>query len=179
MGSKAFGQIEAAALQQLGFAADTLVTRHEGQDTASRSVIFRNAYLELLWTDSTASVSPESARLLAELRQASSWRATGASPFGLGLRRVEGPDEYGVPAQRYRAAWMEPGSYIAVLKQPQEELSIDVFVVPDYMSLTAWISFIEQQAPALLQHANGSRRVTSVHCPGYAARTVQPGGALW
>lgn len=162
----AFGQPEIDALQKLGFTVDTKVARHEAQGTASRSVRFDNAYLELLWVDSSVSVSAQGRQALSELERVASWRSTGASPFGLGLRRLEGPETYGVPTQRYSGAWMEPGSYIEVLKQPHEERAVNVFVVPTYMSVPAWIDEVREHSPMVLQHANGSRSVTALMIAG-------------
>jgi Glyoxalase-like domain len=49
---------ERAALERAGFHVSPDLNRHDGQGTASITVEFENAYLELMWPDSTITVSP-------------------------------------------------------------------------------------------------------------------------
>jgi hypothetical protein len=156
------GEREADALQALGFKIDPAVMKHSGGGTASRSAIFENFYLELIWVDSTVEVSATSREMFIEMQRAAAWRSSGSSPFGLGLRKVEGPDEFGVPTSPYAAAWMREGTSITLLRQPSELHAFDVFVVPRYMALPAWI----EQVTELGIHANGARRVSAVEIHG-------------
>ena len=179
------GEAEADALRQLGFAVGSGVTKHIGQGTASRSVYFGNAYFEMIWVDSTVAISEDTREAAGEMHRVAAWRTTGVSPFGLGLRHLEGPDEYGVPATRFSAEWMEPGSAIVLLNQSAEQFAFKVFVVPNYMAVPAWVGELEQEAPALLQHSNGARRITGIEIRGpvtqhaRAARTLSiPGFRL-
>jgi hypothetical protein len=128
--------------------------------------------------DSTVAVSPEAAESAAELRRAAAWRSTGVSPFGVGLRKLRGPDDYGVPVRRDSAPWMERGSAILLLRQPSEPAALDVFVVPPYLSVPAWIRQVETQSSPLLAHPNGARCLGRIemhrparHVP-LAARTL-------
>ena len=160
------GLTEAAALAAAGFSVDTSITRHEGQGTASRSVVFENFYLELIWIDPTVPVTPENQALLDEMRPAASWRTTGASPFGIGFR-ASGPGiRYPVPARRYSAPWMEEGSFIELLRQPDEPHATEVFTVPSYMALPGWIDWIRENAPELLRHDSRVERLTSLELRG-------------
>lgn len=159
------GMAEAAALRAVGFQVDTGTTRHEGGGTASRSAIFKNFYLELLWVDSTVSVSDASRAAHAAMQRAAGWRATGVSPFGVGLRKLDGPDEYGVPATPLTEAWMREGTAIMDLDQPDEAAAFKVFVVPSYMALPSWIEY----AGDATRHPNGSERVSAIAISGPAS----------
>ncbi|HEX6252211.1 MAG TPA: VOC family protein [Gemmatimonadaceae bacterium] len=156
------GEAEAEALRALGFRMDSGVMQHAGGGTASRSAVFENFYVELIWVDSTVGVSERSRERFAEMQRAAAWRSTGVSPFGLGLRKVEGPDEFGVPTTSYTEDWMLAGTSITVLKQASEPQAFDIFVVPSYMALPAWI----EQVAELGLHANGARRVSALEIRG-------------
>src|SRR5688572_7246379 len=53
---------EIAALRAAGFTVAADPRKHDGQGTASVAAYFENAYLELIWVDSTVSVTPEHAK---------------------------------------------------------------------------------------------------------------------
>lgn len=164
---------EADSLRALGFIVAPEVSRHTGVGTASRSVLFENAYLELIWMDSSVSRSGDQSEN--DMERAANWRATGVSPFGLGLRRLRNEGNagvpttsYGVPATSYTWEWMQPGSSMDVLKQASEPDAFMAFVIPEYMALPSWIGDVKQNGPELLRHPNGSRRLTGVEIHGPA-----------
>jgi hypothetical protein len=175
------GTAEAEALAEVGFLVDPAVAKHAGVGTASRHVLFENAYLELIWLDEEVPVAGDNSGF----QRAASWRESGASPFGLALRRVGGEGEYGVPAISYAGEWMEPGSSIEVLKQPSEPDAFVAFVVPEYMAIPAWIEEVKQESPEVLAHSSGARRLTGVEIHGpaghraLAARSLQIPGLLF
>src|SRR5713101_3911038 len=49
---------ERAALQRAGLQISPDINRHDGQGTASITIEFENAFLELMWPDSTVAVRP-------------------------------------------------------------------------------------------------------------------------
>lgn len=162
---------EVEALRAAGLSVPAMVTRHRGQGTASRSIVFGNAYLELLWVDSTVATEPGNAMDVARFRRAAEWRRAGVSPFGVGLRRTAGaPDSLGVPSRRYTAPWMPPGTAIELLVQDADSLAAEAFVVPAPMALPSWIASLRMQAPAWLQHPGGGERVTAVRLHGPRAQ---------
>ena len=152
---------EAELLARHGFQVDTMITRHTGQGTASRSVLFENAYLELIWVDSSVSTSGVPAATLADFRRAAEWRTSGASPFGVGLRVIAAGD-YGVPTKPYSGPWMQPGTAIDLLRQESEPNAVELFVIPKYMAVPSWIGQVRTRMPRLLAHPNGAREVTAV-----------------
>jgi hypothetical protein len=172
---------EAAALRSAGLTVSTRVAKHDGQGTASVAVFFENAYLELIWVDTTVSIDAQHAATAQRFRKASSWRTTRQSPFGLGLRRLPGDTAaLPVPVQRETAAWLEPGTAYEILLQPADSLAADFFVVPAGRSLLSSLSWLREQRPELLQHAGGGRIVTlvRVHAPPHhepaAFRVLRP-----
>ena len=84
------GEAEIAALRSAGFKVGSRIAKHAGQGTASVAVLFENAYLELIWLDSSVSIDPEHAADAKWFEEAAAWRTSGHSPFGLGLRRLSG-----------------------------------------------------------------------------------------
>ena len=161
------GAPEAAALRAAGFQVPEQRTHHTGNGTSSLGVVFENAYLELLYADSTVSDSASSPVDRAHWRRVFDWRASGASPIGIGLRRrVGGPDSLPFPTERMPPApWMRPGTAMHLVTTPADPLAPGVFVVPRYMALTGWIDGARQRDTAFaasLRHPLGVRRMTGV-----------------
>jgi len=81
---------------------------HTGQGTANRRFFFQNAMLELIWVyDETAAKASPGARLGTHER----WRhrQTGASPFGLCLRRRAEAATLPFDTWPYRPAYLPTG----------------------------------------------------------------------
>jgi len=160
------GEAETAALRSAGFTVGSRIAKHAGQGTASVAVLFENAYLELIWLDSSVSIDPEHAADAKWFEAAAAWRTSGHSPFGFGLRRLPGDTSaLPVPVRREQAPWLEPGAAYELLRQPDEPLAADFFVVPAMASLPSWI---RRRPPELLQHVSRDREITlvRVHGPG-------------
>jgi hypothetical protein len=140
---------------------------HAGQGTANRRFFFRNAMLELIWVDDEAEArAPRTARLgiLDRWRH----RDTGASPFGLCLRRRPGAP----PPFRtwpYRPAYLPAGVVLDVAATSRRTREPLVFLAatrrPD-----AEPAAVRQP----LRHATGFREVTAVrlHVPGAGSRSA-------
>jgi hypothetical protein len=154
---------EIAAVQRAGLTVDTKIARHPEDGTASVAALFENAYLELIWVDDAASVTPEHAATAAWFRSAAAYRTSGHSPFGLGLRRVKGDTApLPVPVQRESAPWLGPDAAYEVLRRPTEVRASDFFVVPVRAAVTSWIHRVRRDSPALLKHPGGGREITRV-----------------
>ena len=150
-------------LTAAGFTFDTAVSRHVGSGTASRAAIFANAYLELLWVDSTVPVHPGGERSVRRFGRAADWRITGVSPFGIGLRRSpSGPDSIALPGTRITAEWMRSGTSIIRLGADADSMAATIFVVPRYMAQDAWAERLRRQSPELFRHSLGVQRLTAV-----------------
>jgi hypothetical protein len=160
------GAPEAAALRAAGLHVPEQPMRHTGGGTASLSVLFENAYLELLYPDSTAGDGASSPAERAHWRRVFGWRESGASPIGVGLRRLAGgPDSLPFPTERMAPQpWMPPGMEMHLVTTAADSMAPGVFVVPRGMALTGWIDRVRRdtaRAP-MLQHPLGVRRVTGV-----------------
>jgi hypothetical protein len=161
---------EIEALRSAGLTVRPRVARHEGQGTASVSAIFENAYLELLWVDSSVSVRPGNEKMAEWFTGAAAWQRTGRSPIGVGLRRAAGATgPLPVPVQRDSGEWMTPGEVIELLTQDSETLASDLFVVPPSMAVPAWIARLRERAPEWLRHERGGREITLARVHGREA----------
>jgi hypothetical protein len=145
-------------------------------------VYFENAYLELIWVDTSVSVDPQHARTAKWFRDAAAWRTTGKSPFGLGLHRLAGDTAaLPVPVEREPAPWLERGAYYELLRQAADSLAPDFFVVPGIAAVPSWILQARAREPELWQHRAGDRKITVVRVYGTPAqepaafRALRPG----
>jgi hypothetical protein len=156
---------ERALLSSGGFTVGGSVTKHTGAGTASVGVLFANAYLELVWVDPSVGVAAAQAANFARTRQRSAWRTSGASPFGIGLRRTpSAPDTLSVEATSYTAPWMRPGT--AILTVSEIPTAPALFIVPRYMGLDAWAAELRAKEPDAFRHATGVERLTKVVLAG-------------
>ena len=174
---------ERAALSAAGLRVDSQPTRHEGQGTASVAAFFGNAYLELIWVDSSVAVDLDRAGTLNWFQKATAWRSNGSSPFGLGLRRVPGDTApLPVPTKREPVPGAATGVAYELLHQPADTLAADFFVVPPGNAVPAWIERARARVPELFQHPRGGREITGVRVYGRsphepaAFRVLHPGG---
>jgi hypothetical protein len=160
------GAPEAAALREAGLRVDGRVTRHQGGGTASMSVLFENAYLELLFPDSAAGDGASSPEEREYWRKVFAWRETGASPIGVGLRRREGaPDALPFPTSVMPPQpWMQHMGEMRLVTTNDEWLAPGVFVVPRTMAVPSWIGRMQRDTTAAspLRHPLGVRRLTGV-----------------
>ncbi len=109
---------EAAVVATLTSAGLTVQPKRNdfGDGVVGRYVRFDNAYLELLWHDGTTPIDEDS-------RRRTAWESSGASPFGVGMRR-----RLGVPD------WLRPGTEIRQLGTEGDSAAPDLFVVPAYLA---------------------------------------------
>jgi hypothetical protein len=156
---------ERAAVEAAGFAIGSHVAKHPGAGTASVGVLFANAYLELLWLDSSVSVENEQAKEVERMRERAAWRSTGASPFGVGLRRTAAaPDNLPIGAEEFRAPWLRPGTSILTVRDAAA--SPMLFIVPRYVALDAWVAKARVSEPESFKHKAGVERLTRVTLAG-------------
>jgi hypothetical protein len=155
--------LAAGALRLAGVTVDTTIERHTGQGTASIAAFFENAYLELLWVDSATSADSVHHDDLIDFARAANWRTTGASPFGLGLHFVTDPPvELPFPVRRDPAPHLGPNIFYLLLRQPQESLAVDVFIMPASGAVTAWLGRYRKRRPDLFTHPLGARRISRI-----------------
>jgi hypothetical protein len=160
------GVSEIAALKSAGFQIAP-PQQHDGEGTTSIAAMFDNAYLELMWLDSTLSITPEHAAAAAEFREAAAWRVSRHSPFGVGLRRLPGEtQEFAFAIKRESAPWIDSVAAYEILNQPADSLAVDLFVVPRAAAVPNWIERLRKRSPQLLRHPGGGRNITAVRIQG-------------
>jgi hypothetical protein len=143
-------ELGSTALDGAGFLAGPSNT-HPGQGTASRGILFENAYLELIWlTDAAEADSPPIQRTRLGERLGPD---SGACPFGIGLRR-KGEGDAGLPFETwdYRPPYLPEGMSIEMSVSSEQIGEPLLFFLP-WLSEPAW------PAP---EHRNGARRVTGL-----------------
>jgi hypothetical protein len=160
---------ERSALKDAGFQISPAINRHDGQGAASITVEFENAYLELMWPDSTVPLAPGLERAAEKFRQRMLWRTSGWCPIGIGLRRATGSnDALPFPIWSWTADWMPKGSVMEMLTPRDDTQSPALFIEPRALTDTG-----EQAARAsLYHHPIGSRRITSIEL--VSPKTYQP-----
>src|SRR5215218_1169745 len=159
------------ALQRVGIVIDTEAVRHEGEGTTSLAAYFENAYLELMWVDSSVMVDSAHQLDVVDFRRAAAWRQTGASPFGIGLHFLSGgPSDLRVPFRLDAVPDTRPVSYYVLLRQPEESLATDVFIMPPDRAVTSWLGHYRRRQPARFAHPAGVRRITRVLVRGPQAQ---------
>jgi hypothetical protein len=151
------------ALRRVGIVIDTQTVKHDGEGTTSIAAFFENAYLELMWVDSSVSVDSAHQLDVAEFRRATAWRETGASPFGVGLHFLSGSvADLTTPYRLDVVPESDPAEYYVILRQPAESLAADVFIMPQDGAVTSWIGRFRNRQPNRFAHPAGFRRITRV-----------------
>ena len=159
------------ALQLAGILIDTTADRHDGEGTVSMAAFFHNAYLELLWVDSTVPVDSAHQTDVADFRRAADWARTGASPFGLGLHfRTGGPTDVRFPMTRDPIPESDPPAEYLLLRQAAESLAVDLFIMPADRAVTNWLGRYSARRPDLFAHPLGVQRITRVVVRGSPAQ---------
>ncbi|HVT11050.1 MAG TPA: hypothetical protein VHE55_02185 [Fimbriimonadaceae bacterium] len=126
---------ERKILEQAGFHIAPTVNKHVGQGTASITIEFENAFLELLWPDPSVPVSPGLERATKKFTERMNWRTSGWCPFGIGMDRTEGSsDPLPVPTWKITADWLRPGTAIEMLTPRDDTKSPSLFVSPSYLA---------------------------------------------
>lgn len=160
------GVKEIAALQAAGFHIAP-PKKHDGEGTTSVAAFLDNAYIELMWLDSTLSVTPEHAAAARQFQAAQSWRVSRHSPFGVGLRRLPGEvAKFAFPIEREPAPWIDANAAYEILNQRADSLAVDLFVVPPGAAVPTWIDRVRKRSPDLLNHPGGEHRITAVRIYG-------------
>jgi hypothetical protein len=149
---------EADALRQIGLADFGGVTQHDGLGTASLSFFFANLlYLELFWVTDAELARQMLEPLSMDVNARMNWRATGAVPFGLMLRRrVAGSNEPPpFPTRPMRAPWMPEGTFVGFSGEVAGEPYYGV--VPEALSFRGFRANIQD-----VPHPLGVQNLTAV-----------------
>ena len=127
---------ERAAVERSGFRISPTVNRNDGQGTASISVEFLNAYIELMWPDPTVPVAPGAERGAEKFKQRMNWRTSGWCPIGIGLHRTGGGNAaLPFPTWSIAPGWMPAGTAIQILTPRDDTKSPSFFIEPPVLAV--------------------------------------------
>ena len=170
------GAPEQKALEAAGFRVAPTVNRHEGQGTASVTVEFLNGFLELIYPDTTVSVSPALQVGAEKFRKKSAWRETGHSPIGLVFDRTPAtPDSLPFSTWRVSAEWMD-GSFIEMMtpREMPTAVSLSIAAHPAASETQNETLAKDPVKGVVFEHPNGVRRLTSVRVIAPARDRLPP-----
>jgi hypothetical protein len=156
------GAPEAKALEAIGLKAFGEINQHTGQGTASKTYIFENAYLELIWVEDEQAAAKNAARTGVDMRARAQWKQTGASPFGVGLHYLPGIARTApFPVMPYWAEWMKPDTSIEFAQ------SVTTYQEPMYFILPAYLSVSEAAIQEMLR-----RNSSTIKTPGLDVKRI-------
>jgi hypothetical protein len=160
------GAPERSALERAGLIIAPTVNRHDGQGTASVTVEFENAFLELLWPDETVPVAPGKEAVAEKFRRKAAWRTNGWSPIGVALRRTPAaPEKLPFDSWPVSAPWMPPGVAYEMLTPRTDAAGPSIWVLPRSMALIQPsgggkdVGFDREKA---MRHPLGARRISGI-----------------
>jgi hypothetical protein len=134
---------------------------HHGQGTANDCFYFDNAYLELLWMNDEVEIRSPAVRPLC-LWERIHWRQTGACPFGMAFRPLDGFDPAKLRTWPYTAAYLAAGQSIPILSPRDSAAQALVFLSMNPLPPSSY----GNAGGAHLIHRGQARRITCVaHTP--------------
>lgn len=153
---------EAKALEIAGLQGFGGTTVHSGLGTASTSFFFSNLlYLELFWVHDPALAAQRLGPLGLNIEARANWRASGALPFGVMLRRAQkdAADSFPFPTKTMPAEWMPPGTLV--------EFNGEAIAEPYYGVVSEALSFRGFRANITdVPHPLGVKHLTRVTLAG-------------
>ncbi len=154
---------ERDALEEAGLSISPVVNNHLGQGTASVTVEFQNAFLELIWVEPTVPVQPGAERAVEKFKNRTQWRTSGWCPIGIGLRRTKADFKFPFPTWTVSPDWMPKGSALEILTTRDDTKSPSLFVVPQELAVNPKTDAAHARGPAMsFIHELGVKRLTTV-----------------
>ena len=159
------GAPEIKALTDIGLQVFGETSHHIGQGTASKTFIFENAYLELIWIDDEQAATKNAARTGVDMKTRAQWKQTAASPFGVGLHYL--PGKVGAapfPVIPYWAEWMKPDTSIEFAQSVTTYKEPMFFILPAYLSVSdaALQELLRRNRPKVEAQGLDVKRITEV-----------------
>src|SRR2546427_9082025 len=169
---------ERTALEKAGFRVAPMVSRHDGQGTASVTVELLNGFLELIYPDPTVPVSPALQAGAEKFRLKSAWRETGYSPIGVVFDRTPAtPEKFPFATWRISADWMEKGTFIEMMTPKGMPKAISLSISSHPASTRESENEVLARDPikgAMFLHPNGARRLTGMRLVAPNADSFPP-----
>jgi hypothetical protein len=148
---------ETTVLQAAGLRPYARDARHDGQGMASRSLLFKNMYIELLWVRDAQEMIQHAEQTGLDLLEAEQqWRETGATPFGVAFHYTNNTSTLPVSVNRYETPWMPESSWIDMLPKTS-------IYEPEYFVVSDKIAYINLPDPFPdSEHPIGVQRLTQL-----------------
>lgn len=160
------GAPERTLLEHAGFRISPTVNPHDGQGTASVTIEFLNAFLELIYPDPTVSVSPGLQVGAETFRLKSAWRETGYSPIGIVFdRQSEGAMTLPFPTWKITTDWLRKETFMEMLtpKEMPHAVSLSISSQPANLRQSETEALARDPVKGtIFLHPNGARRLTAL-----------------
>ncbi|GAB1541389.1 VOC family protein [Scytonema sp. NUACC21] len=152
-----------SVFQELGLHCSERLVQRVEQGTASRTIFFENAYLELIWVEDEYAFEQHSAYTGIHTSARLDWQHTGASPFGIGLRSKFETAKSPLSLRQRRVESMPADLLVRFAVPNLASLEEPIcFVVPNSIALTAWLDCSLSAHQQLLSHSLGVNKLTGV-----------------
>jgi len=157
------GQLGASVLEELGFTVSAHTIGNTNQGTASRSIFFENAYIELIWIEDEDAAEQYGTQTGVDILNRTHWQQTGASPFGISLRHRSTLTALKSCSRQPRAEPIQCNTFISFsaenLASTAEPLC---FLIPERLALTNWLDLSLEVHQQLVAHPLGVKKLTDV-----------------
>lgn len=157
------GEASVSVLQKLGLHCSNHLVRRVEQGIASRIIFFENTCLELIWIEDEYAAKQQAVRTGIDTLSRVRWQHTGASPFGIGLRRKSETTKLMRHRRKHWADWMRPNISVNFaddnLANAEEPIC---FVIPDSVALKTWLDCSIETHQQLISHSLGVKKLTNV-----------------
>nr|MDZ8038018.1 VOC family protein [Nostoc sp. CreGUA01] len=159
-----------SVLQQLGLHCSNQLVQHVKHGTASKIIFFENSYLELIWIEDKHLAEQQSIQTDIQTLTRLHKQHSGASPFGVGLRRKLDRSKVASDSNLH---WVESMRCLGWATPTHKSISFAAenfvnqqepfcFIIPDCIALTAWLDPSLTAHQQLISHPLGVRKLTSV-----------------
>lgn len=169
------GEAALSVLQTVGLRCPNYTARRVEQGTASRLILFENAYLELICIEDERVAAQTSRRTGIDMLGRSRWQHTRFSPFGVGLRCKLDAANLTAHSKHSRAEQIQQDSSIHFASDNRVNKAEPLcFVIPNYIALPQWLDPTSDVHQYLLTHSLGVKRLTDVKITVDSARDLTP-----
>jgi hypothetical protein len=171
----ASGEAALSVLRDIGLRCPNYTVRRVDKGTASRLVLFENAYLELICIEDEQVAAQASRQTGIDMLGRSHWQHTRFSPFGVGLRCKVDAANLTTHSKRSRAKQIQRDPSIHFASDNRVNTAEPLcFVIPNYIALTQWLDRTSDAHQYLLAHPLGVKRLTDIKITIDSARDLTP-----
>lgn len=157
------GEAALSVLRDVGLRCPNYTARRVDQGTASRLILFENAYLELICIEDERVAAQTPRRTGIDMLGRSRWQHTQFSPFGVGLRCKVDAANLTAHSKRSRAKQIQQDPSIHFASDNRANKAEPLcFVIPNSIALTQWLDRTSDAHQYLLAHPLGVKQLTDI-----------------